>query len=217
VVADAEAAARRGAEVVSRAARAALGQSSFSIALSGGQTPWRMLSLLEPDALAEPGTTIFQVDERIAPAEHPDRNLTQLRNVLSLRALERLLPMPVEAPDLEQAADRYGAALPEELDLIHLGLGADGHTASLVPGDPVLEVDDRLVVLTAGEYQGRRRMTMTYPALARARETLWLVTGEDKRDALAKLRAGDRSIPAARVEARKALIVADRAAAPDPV
>jgi 6-phosphogluconolactonase len=213
VVADAEAAARRGAEAIASAARSALGQSSFSIALSGGRTPWRMLELLEPGALAEPGTTIFQVDERIAPTGHPDRNATQLRNSLSPAALERLLPMPVEAPDLDEAADRYGAALPEELDLIHLGLGADGHTASLIPDDPVLEVDDRLVALTAREYEGHRRMTLTYPALARARKTLWLVTGEDKRDALAKLRAGDRSIPAGRVEYRNAQIIADRAAA----
>ena len=213
MVADAEAAATRGAEVISEAARAALGQSSFSLALSGGKTPWRMLELLEPGALAEPGTTIFQVDERVAPADDPDRNFTQLRNSLSQRALERLLPMPVEADDLEEAADRYAAALPDELDLIHLGLGPDGHTASLVPGDPVLDVDDRLVALTAEEYQGHPRMTMTYPALARGRKVLWLVTGEDKQDALAKLRARDRSIPAARVEARQALIVADRAAA----
>ena len=213
MVADAEAAATRGAEVISEAARAALGQSSFSLALSGGKTPWRMLELLEPGALAEPGTTIFQVDERVAPADDPDRNFTQLRNSLSQRALERLLPMPVEADDLEEAADRYAAALPDELDLIHLGLGPDGHTASLVPGDPVLDVDDRLVALTAEEYQGHPRMTMTYPALARGRKVLWLVTGEEKQDALAKLRARDRSIPAARVEARQALIVADRAAA----
>ena len=213
MVADAEAAATRGAEVISEAARAALGQSSFSLALSGGKTPWRMLELLEPGALAEPGTTIFQVDERVAPADDPDRNFTQLRNSLSQRALERLLPMPVEADDLEEAADRYAAALPDELDLIHLGLGPDGHTASLVPGDPVLDVDDRLVALTAEEYQGHPRMTMTYPALARGRKVLWLVTGEEKQDALAKLRARDDSIPAARVEARQALIVADRAAA----
>jgi 6-phosphogluconolactonase len=213
VVADAEAAASKGAEVISEAARAALGQSSFSLALSGGKAPWRMLELLEPDALAEPGTTIFQVDERIAPADDEARNFTHLRNALSARALERLLPMPVEADDLEEAADRYGGALPDDLDLIHLGLGEDGHTASLVPGDPVLDIDDRPVALTSREYQGHRRMTMTFPALTRARRVLWLVTGADKRDALAKLRARDRSIPAARVEAPRALIVADRAAA----
>lgn len=199
--------------MISETARSALGQSSFSIALSGGRTPWRMLELLEPGALAEPGTTIFQVDERIAPEGHPDRNFTHMRNALSPRALERLLPMPVGAPDLEEAAQRYGGALPTEIDLVHLGLGADGHTASLVPGDPVLDVEDRLVALTAGEYEGHRRMTMTFPAVSLARKLLWLVTGEDKRDALARLRARDPSIPASRVEAPKALIVADRAAA----
>lgn len=213
VLPDFEAAARRGAEVIAEAALGALGQSSFSIALSGGRSPWRMLALLDPDALAEPGTTIFQVDERVAPEGDEARNLTYLREALSERSLERLLPMPVEADDLDEAAGRYGAALPRELDLVHLGLGPDGHTASLVPGDPVLEVDDRAVAMTAGEYQGHRRMTMTYPALATAQRILWLVTGDDKRDALAKLRAGDDSIPAARVVAPEILIIADRAAA----
>ena len=77
-----------------------------------------------------------------------------------------------------------------------------------MPGDPVLDVDDRLVAIT-GEYQGRRRMTLTYPALEAARRVLWLVTGADKREALARLRAGDRSIPAGRVEASDAIVVAD--------
>ncbi len=94
---------------------------------------------------------------------------------------------------------------------MHLGLGPDGHTASLVPGDPVLEVGDRLVAVTQ-PYQEHRRMTLTYPALARADEILWLISGEDKRDALAKLLAGDRSIPAGRVQARHSTILADSSA-----
>ncbi len=198
--------------MIEEAAREALGQSSFSIALSGGRTPWKMLDELDPDALGEPGTTIFQVDERVAPEGDPDRNLTHLQMSLSEPALERLLPMPVTDADLEDAAERYGAALPGAIDFIHLGLGPDGHTASLVPGDPVLEVDDGAVAVTGGEYQGRRRMTLTYPALAAARRILFLVTGAEKRDALAKLRAGDESIPAGRVEARDGLIIADKAA-----
>ena len=120
--------------------------------------------------------------------------------------------MPVEAGELEAAAAAYAAGVPERIDLVHLGLGDDGHTAALVPGDPVLEVDDRLVALT-GEYRGRRRMTLTYPALARAEQLLWLVTGADKADPLARLLAGDRSIPAGRVTAGRSLVVADRAAA----
>jgi 6-phosphogluconolactonase len=173
-----------------------------------------MLELFDPGALAGEGVTIFQVDERVAPDGDLDRTLTEIREALPAAALERLRPMPVEDPDLESAAGRYAEGLPDALDLVHLGLGPDGHTASLVPGDPVLEVGDRYVALTADEYQGRRRMTLTYPALAAARQVLWLVSGEDKRDALGLLLAGDASIPAGRVQARDAVVVCDRAAAP---
>lgn len=172
-----------------------------------------MLADLDPDSLAEPGTTIFQVDERVAPEGDASRNLTHLRECLSHEANRRLLPMPVNDDDLEEAAERYGNALPEPLDLVHLGLGPDGHTASLVPGDPVLDVADRPVALTGGEYQGHRRMTLTFPAIAAARRTLFLVTGAEKREALAKLEAGDPSIPAGRIEAEDGLIIADDEAA----
>ena len=155
---------------------------------------------------------VFQVDERVAPDRDPDRNLTLLQRSLPDEAAGSIRPMPVTDDDLDAAAARYAAQLPEALDLIHLGLGPDGHTASLVPGDPVLEVVDRAVAVT-GQYQGRRRMTLTYPALAAARLILWLVTGDEKREALAKLRAGDASIPAARVKARNAVVLCDAAAA----
>jgi 6-phosphogluconolactonase/glucosamine-6-phosphate isomerase/deaminase len=118
----------------------------------------------------------------------------------------------VTSDDLEAAAAEYAAGLPRSIDIGHLGIGPDGHTASLVPGDPVLEVDDRLVAVT-GEYQGRRRMTMTYPALNAARKVFWLVTGESKREPLQRLLDGDRSIPAARVAAGDMMVVADEAAA----
>ena len=104
------------------------------------------------------------------------------------------------------------AGSPPVLDLVHLGLGPDGHTASLVPGDPVLDVTDADVALT-GVYQGRRRMTLTYPILNRARRILWLVTGSEKAGPLVRLRQGDPSIPAGRVRQDQALVLADRAAA----
>jgi 6-phosphogluconolactonase len=130
---------------------------------------------------------------------------------------EQIHAMPVESPDLDDAAKRYAKTLqeiagsPPVLDLAHLGLGPDGHTASLVPGDPVLDVTDADVALT-GIYQDRRRMTLTYPMLNRARRILWLVTGSDKVDALARLGAGDASIPAGRIQRDQALVLADRAA-----
>jgi 6-phosphogluconolactonase len=213
VLSDAEAVARRGAEVVAASAAAAVDDhGDFTFAVSGGKTPWAMFAHLAGKIPWEK-VTIFQVDERVAPEGDPDRNLTQLTRSLPPGGAADVRAMPVDADDLERAVAEYAATLPGRFDLVHLGLGPDGHTASLVPGDPVLDVTDALVALT-GEYQGRRRMTLTYPVLERARKILWLVTGEDKIDALARLRAGDRSIPAGRVSTENALVVADAAAAP---
>jgi 6-phosphogluconolactonase len=215
VLADAEAAAARGAELIAEAAaRAITERGSFSLAVSGGRAPWRMFELLGEHPIDWHAVEVFQADERIAPAGDPDRNLTHLLTSLPDEALARVRPMPVTDHDLEAAAQRYEAELPATLDLVHLGLGPDGHTASLIPGDPVLEVTDRLVAIT-GEYQGRRRMTLTYPALNSARQILWLVTGDDKVEPLAKLRTGDTSIPAGRVHAGEMTLLADREASSD--
>ena len=157
-------------------------------------------------------TEVFQVDERVAPAGHNDRNLTHLILALPMDKQPSLRPMGVTSGDLEEAAVEYAAALPDRIDIVHLGLGPDGHTASLVPGDPVLDVDDRRVAVT-GEYQDRRRMTLTYPALDSAQKVFWLVTGESKREALRRLLGGDHSIPAARVAADAMMVVAAEAAA----
>jgi 6-phosphogluconolactonase len=216
VLADADAVAARGAELIAaRAREVAAAQGSFSIAVSGGRTPWVMFGQLEEHELPWQQTQLFQVDERVAPPGSPDRNLTHLIAALSIGAQGSLRPMPVNDDDLEAAAERYGEELPVHLDLVHLGLGPDGHTASLVPGDAVLEVTDRPVALTTGEYQGTHRMTLTYPALEAARELLWIVTGEEKREPLAKLLAGEPSIPAGRVQpSGRSLILADEAAQP---
>jgi 6-phosphogluconolactonase len=216
VVADEKAAARRAAELIAAAGRKAVAERNmFSFAMSGGRSPWAMLAILgELEEMPWEATELFQVDERIASPGSEDRNLTHMVLGLSMDHQSALRPMPVTQRDLEAAAREYENTLPDPLDCVHLGLGPDGHTASLVPGDPVLEVRDRRVAITESSYQGYRRMTLTYPALNSARQIVWLVTGPDKVDALAKLLAGDTSIPAGRVENDKMTVVADQAAAP---
>jgi 6-phosphogluconolactonase len=212
VLPDAASVARRGAEVVSACATEAIAaRGRFTFAVSGGHTPWAMFAGLAA-SLPWPRVGIYQVDERVAPDGDPDRNLTHLLASLPPEASDCVHAMPVTAADLEAAAARYAAGLPDTFDLVHLGLGADGHTASLVPDDPVLDVITHDVAVTA-VYQGRRRMTLTYPALGRARRILWLVAGADKAEALQRLREGDPSVPAGRVASERALIIADAAAA----
>jgi 6-phosphogluconolactonase len=222
ILPDADAVARKGAEIIAAEARAAVkARGRFIVALSGGHTPWQMLRALANEDVPWEGVNVMQVDERLAPAGHSDRNLTHLYESLLEHAplrREQIYPMPVEAADLEGAAEQYAQNLrniggaPPLIDLIHLGLGPDGHTASLVPGDPVLNVTDSDVALT-GVYQGRRRMTLTYPIINRGRSILWIVTGRDKVEALARLRASDPTIPAGRIQRGNALVLADEAAA----
>jgi 6-phosphogluconolactonase len=219
---DADAVAERAAEIIAAKVRETVAKRGrFVMAVSGGHTPWRMLTAFGQMDVPWANLHVAQVDERIAPAGDPDRNLTQLAS--SLLEFAPLRPgqihaMPVELTDLSTAATQYAATLqsiagsPPVLDLIHLGLGSDGHTASLVPGDAVLDLLDVDVGVT-GVYQGRRRMTLTYPALNRARRILWLVTGEAKARQLNRLRDRDRSIPAGRVRQDRAMVLADTAAA----
>jgi 6-phosphogluconolactonase len=210
---DDRAVALRAADVIAAHAGAAIdARGSFALAVSGGRTPWVMFTALADRGIDWSRVAIFQVDERVAPADDDSRNLAHLLASLPEPARTRVRPMPVEDSDLDAAAERYAAQLPERFDLVHLGIGPDGHTASLVPGDPVLDVDDRDVALS-GPYQDRLRMTLTYPVLDRGRARLWVVTGEDKVDVLVRLREHDRSIPAGRVTPESSLIVADAAAA----
>ncbi|MFI5028657.1 MAG: 6-phosphogluconolactonase [Solirubrobacterales bacterium] len=216
VVANERDAAQRGADLIAAAGRRAVEEhGSFSLAISGGHTPWAMLAILsDREEMPWSETSLYQVDERVASPGSEDRNLTHTVLALSMENQTAIRPMPVTQRDLEAAAREYEESLPERLDLVHLGLGPDGHTASLVPGDPVLEVGDRRVALTQTAYQGYHRMTLTYPALEAAGQILWLVTGPSKGEALTRLLAGDNSIPAGRVVNERMLILADEAAAP---
>ena len=222
VLADADAVAKEAAAVIAREARQAVAaRGRFVMAVSGGHTPWMMLRALADENVTWTSVHIFQVDERVAPEGHADRDLTHLRASLLEHAPlppAQLYAMPVEIPDLQSAAAKYAAELeriagtPPVLDLVHLGLGPDGHTASLVPGDPVLDVTGRDVAVT-GVYQGRNRLTLTYPVINRARLILWLVTGSEKVPMYKRLQAADQSIPAGRVLQNNAVLLADSAAA----
>lgn len=207
-----DAVARAAAEFVAARARERVRTFGvFTLAVSGGRTPWEMFRELVTLDVPWEHVRIFQVDERCAPMDDADRNLRHLRE--SLGDIETtIIAMPVEADDLDAAAAVYATELPESFDLVHLGLGPDGHTASLVPGDAVLDVTDRLVAPTAGHYQGRRRMTLTYSGLARAAAFLWLVTGSEKADPLRRLIAGDPGIPAGRVTGGPSTVICDTAA-----
>ena len=219
---DADAVALAAAKLIAKEARDAVAtRGKFVVAVSGGKTPWLMLRDLAGEDVPWKDVHVVQVDERVAPEGDPDRNLTHLRESLLEHAPlrpDQIHAMPVEGGDLEIACRRYERILaeisgsPPVLDLVHLGLGPDGHTASLVPKDTVVNVRDADVAVT-GIYQGRRRMTLTYPIINRSRCVLWLATGAEKAGMLARLQAGDVSIPAGRVNSDRAIILADRAAA----
>ena len=214
--------AQRAAELIEAAARAAVqARGKFTLAVSGGRTPWLMLRALAARPLPWNAVHLFQVDERVAPDGDPERNFTHItESLLAYAAIpaQNVHAMPVTDHDLAAGADAYAnecarvAGTPIVFDVVHLGLGLDGHTASLVPGDPALNISDADVAI-AGPYQGRERMTLTYPVIDRARHILWIVTGAEKHAMLTRLRAADRTIPAGRVRADIAILLADRAAA----
>jgi len=222
ILSTSDAVAARAAQIIASDARAAVAaRGRFVMAVSGGRTPWQMLRALANEEMPWANVHVVQVDERIAPAGDKDRNLTHLcESLLSHAPIpeNQIHAMPVEAADLDQACRDYTALLnsicgnPAVIDLTHLGLGPDGHTASLIPGDPVCEVHDAEVALT-GLYQNRRRMTLTYPILNRSRHVLWVVTGAEKAPMLPRLLAGDAGIPAGPIAQANATLLADAPAA----
>lgn len=217
-----EVAAERAAEWL----RAEIGRATASrgrclIALSGGRTPWRMLHDLRRLRVHWHGVEVFQVDERVVPASDERRNARQIADLLIAPdglAATAFHGMPVEHQPLADGAADYAALLaarcgtPPLLDVVQLGLGADGHTASLVPGDPLLDDADHDVGIS-GVYQGVRRMTLTYRTLNAARHRLWLVTGADKARALRALWDGDAAAPAGRIAREASFVFADAEAA----
>jgi 6-phosphogluconolactonase len=219
ILPDEDAVARRAAAWIAAEVRATVAErGSCTLAVSGGKTPWAMLRALADEVVPWEELHLLQIDERVAPDGDPARNLTNILECLGSKiAKGNLHPMPVGIADLDVAAAHYAATLNEiaadRLDIAHLGLGPDGHTASLIPGDPVLGVKDRDVAPT-GVYQGHRRLTMTYPAIDRAGKILWLATGASKTVMLRRLLDHDPSIPAGRVAHANALVLADRAALP---
>jgi 6-phosphogluconolactonase len=218
-----EAAAARGAALIAERLCAAIAErGAATFAVSGGRTPAPMLERLAAESLPWEKIQIFQVDERIAPDGDSSRNATQIRSALSAhveRCAAQFHWMPVTAADLGISARRYEAALaraagsPPVLDLVHLGLGADGHTASIFPNERLDESHD--VAVTAKQH-GHRRMTLTVPLINRARSILWLVMRRDKASALARLLRADPELVASRIRRESAVVVADTLAATRP-
>lgn len=220
VGADVDEAAAQAARIIATSLRDAIAERGrAAVAFSGGTTPWAMLRALVAAGVDWQVVDVFQVDERVVPKGDPDRNASHIESMLVRPApvpKARWHPIPVEEPDPAGAARHYERTLRDvldgDLDVVHLGLGDDGHTASLVPGDPVLGVTDRLVAPTAA-YQDHRRVTLTYPTINAARSIVWLVAGAGKGEMLRRLVAGDPTIPAGRVLQDRALVVCDEAAA----
>lgn len=221
VMSDPDSVARRAAAVIAEHARAAFAaRGRFSVAISGGYTPHAMLRMLGREEVPWGGVHVFQVHARITPLGTQDSNLPKLREVLmeeSTMDPSQIYAMPTNSRDPNRDAANYAETLerisgrPPILDLVHLGLFADGHTASLFFGDDVLH-DTRDVAVTARK-ENRRRITLTFPLINRARSILWVVTGSDKTKALIQLETGDPSIPASGIRRDRVLVLADRAAA----
>lgn len=216
-----ESLARQAAGFIADESRRVLGDSaSFTLALSGGRTPERLFRALAAEEVDWPRVHLLQVDERAVEADSPDRNFAAIRTELLDRIAipdDRVHPMPAASGDLPGAARAYGEALRAvagadgRLDLVHLGLGEDGHTASLLPDDPALESADDVVV--SREYAGHRRLSLSLATICRARRRLWLVEGRAKADVLRRVLGGDATVPAGRVKREDSVFFVDKDAA----
>jgi 6-phosphogluconolactonase/glucosamine-6-phosphate isomerase/deaminase len=210
VAPDPQAAADEAAAWVARQLRNAVSRrGTASVAFSGGSTPALMFAALGELPVPWRATTVFQVDERLAPDGDPDRNAVSLDVLRPFRPSIRL--MPVTASDLGAARRRYATLLPERLDVVHLGLGDDGHTASWAPGDPV--IDDPRAVAISGEYKGRVRMTLTVGCVNAARHRLVLATGPTKAAVVERWLLHDPALPIHRVRRTNTTVVLDAPAA----
>lgn len=210
VAPDPQTAADEAAAWVARQLRNAVSRrGAATVAFSGGSTPALMLASLAGLPVPWSATTVFQVDERVAPDGDPDRNAGLLEVLRPMGASIRL--MPVNSPDVEVARKRYADLLPARLDVVHLGVGDDGHTASWPPGDSV--IDDQGIVAVSGEYKGRIRMTLTVRAVNAARRRLVLATGAAKAPVVARWLLHDHELPIDRVNRSGTIAVLDAAAA----
>jgi 6-phosphogluconolactonase/glucosamine-6-phosphate isomerase/deaminase len=197
------------ASIARRAVAARRRRRQVSIALSGGSTAPAMIGRLLELAVPWEAVTVWQVDERIAPDDHPARNASQLRDLPC-----RVRLMPVTEGDLDRAAARYARSLPERFDIVHLGLGDDGHTASWPPGDTDVLSSPHDVDLTP-EFNGYRRMTLTPRAVNCARSRLVLATGAAKRRMVERWLLRDPTVPINSIRRRATVVFLDHDAAPD--
>ncbi|HET6628625.1 MAG TPA: 6-phosphogluconolactonase [Woeseiaceae bacterium] len=220
VTADADELALQAAAWIGEQARTAIAEREiFSLALSGGRGPHGLFEALAREKIDWRRVHLFQVDERAAPLESPERNFRAIVSLLVDRVsipCEQLYPMPVAGKDLEAGAADYAATLERVLgagrvlDLVHLGLGEDGHTASLLPGDPACESGAPVIV--SREHEGFRRLSLNYQLLSGARQRCWFVTGAAKSEVLMRALDGDPGIPAGRIERQGTWFFVDQAA-----
>ncbi len=203
---DEDASGRAARSIARRLASALRARGSATLAVSGGSTAPLMLAALATADLPWDRIGVWQVDERVAPDRHPDRNANHLDDFPGRHHL-----MPVTAADLNRACRRYAAGLPARFDVVDLGMGADGHTASWPPGDPV--IDSERPVDLSDQYQGRVRMTLTPAVVNAAAGRVVLITGADKAPAVAAWLAGSENLPIARVRRTNTVVVLDPAAA----